>query len=236
MKRIFVTLIIGLFLISMVSAQLDSIGVFKQGDPVHLVQSCASCTYNNVTAISFPNGTIFNLNVEMGKNGSFYNYTYDYGSVILGTYLVNGIGDLDAVNTTWSYDYTITTSGSSINEGNSMIIFLSIVFFLVLGILCFLGFYKSSGEIGIAMPVKWTLFIFGFIFFLTSINLISVALGDALVSSGVMGFFDFFTAVSFYLFWFAFGLLGVLWFLTTLQTLLLKKNQNQMRRVDGIHG
>jgi len=231
MKRILLTLFMGLFLISLTSAV--SIGTFKVGDSINLIQTCASCTYNNVTTVIHPNGTIETLNVEMSKDGSFFNYTYNGFSLVVGEYLVNGLGDISGVNTSWNYRFEITPSGSLIDNDNSLMLFLAIGFFIILGILCFFGFYKSTGNIGIAMPVKWTFFIFGFIFFLTSINLISATIGDSLVNNDILGFFDTFAAVSFYLFWFAFGILGVLWFLTTLQTLLFKTNQRKMEKMRG---
>ncbi len=123
----------GLFLISLASA--TSIGTIKQGDSIELIQTCASCTYNNVTTIIFPDGTITTLNVEMDKDGSFYNYTYD-DATALGEYLVNGIGDVGAVNTTWVYSFNVSPSGQSGNENTIFSIFI-ILFIVGLNLLFF---------------------------------------------------------------------------------------------------
>ena len=66
----------GILLISCTSAAFISLGIFKAGDNVSLIQLCDDCTYNNITSIIYPNGTIALGEAEMTKDGTQYNYTY----------------------------------------------------------------------------------------------------------------------------------------------------------------
>ena len=47
---------------------------------------------------------------------------------------------------------------------------------------------------------------------------------DALVGAGVTDFIDKFTGISFYLFWFAFGLIILMWFFTFFKTIFYNQN------------
>jgi len=223
-----ITILIILLLASMISA---SPGTYKQNTNITLIQTCDDCTFNNITTIVLGNKTVLNINEAMTQgSGNVYSWILiSNHTSSLGIYTINGIGD-DSSGANWVYTIEVTPSGKSTTTGNSLLLILSIGFFLILGILSFFGFYKSSGNLGISLPVRWTFFIFGFIFFLTSINLISATIPDALVNENVVGFFDFFASVSFLLFWFAFGLLAIMWFLTFFQTILIKKNQRNFQK------
>lgn len=230
MKKILLMLMLGLILISSASAEIQTLGTFKAGENITLIQICGSCTFNNITFILFPNSSIdiSNSNVEMTKDGTFYSYIFnDSFTSDLGMYIVNGVGDIDGINTIWSYELQITPTGKEITTGNSIITFLAVLLFLLLGSLSIIGMEKQNKK-----PIKWTLGLLGFIFFLSAINLISVIIPDALINETVPNFFDTFTAVSFYMFWFAFGLIAVIWILTTLQTLLFDKIQKNMERFE----
>ena len=49
MKKIILTIILGIFLISMASASLDSLGTFQQDECFNISQTCATCTYVNIS-------------------------------------------------------------------------------------------------------------------------------------------------------------------------------------------
>jgi hypothetical protein len=83
-----------------------NLGTFKQGDNINLVQTCSNCSYNNITKIKIPDGTILNINSEMEKEGTFYNYTFS-NSYLIGEYQVNGIGNLNGVEQVWNYSFKI---------------------------------------------------------------------------------------------------------------------------------
>jgi len=227
-NKLYLFLIMSLFLISLVSAEC-SLPSSKLGDTIELTQTCANCSYVNLTKVVYPNQTIDLLGqYSMQENGTNYNYSYITNTV--GNYYYTTQGDLNGITTTQTCSFVVTNSGKEINSGNSLMIFLGTGFFLILGILCFVAFFRSNGNIGISLPVRWTFFIFGFIFFLASINLISATIPDSLINENVLDFFDSFTAISTYLFWFSFGILGVMWIITTFQTILFK---NKMKKEES---
>lgn len=72
-NKIFTILLLGLLMLSFSSA-ITCWQTFEQGTEIELIQKCPSCTYVNITAITYPDGTIF-MNEEMTNNGTNYNYT-----------------------------------------------------------------------------------------------------------------------------------------------------------------
>ncbi len=135
MKKIFLTLLFGILLLSTASA-ISDLGTFKQGSNVVLVQTCASCTYNNITTVTYPNSTVITINDWMAKDGSFYSRSFNLTDA-LGTYLVNGVGDLDGVDTIWGYNFEVTQTGFDLEISESIlyIIILIATFILFLAFL-----------------------------------------------------------------------------------------------------
>lgn len=134
MKKIII-LFIGVFLISLISA---SPGIYKQGQDINLLQTCANCSFINVTSITNPNGTVLISNVVMTKDGSVFNYTLNSSlTTALGTYRVNGIGNPDGVNEIWAYSFDVTPTGTILETSESIlyVIILIVTFILFLGFL-----------------------------------------------------------------------------------------------------
>ncbi|KKK91022.1 hypothetical protein LCGC14_2717110, partial [marine sediment metagenome] len=74
------------------------------------------------------------LNVEMDKNGSFFNYTYG-GVTALGRYRANGIADIGGVDSDWNYPFEVTPSGSSdptSGQGSFFLMTFGTIFFMTL--------------------------------------------------------------------------------------------------------
>lgn len=217
-NKIFLLLFIGIFLISLTSAETQTLGTFKQNLPVNLIQTCDNCTYVNLTSVTYPNSSFaLQGQFSMTKNGNVFNYSFPNTSA-LGDYSYSSCGDLNGILTCGNVNFIITSTGKSITTGNSIIIFLSVFLFFILGGAMLFGYFKN--EMGIS--VKWTLFLGAFIFFLTGLNLISAIIPDALINENIVSFFDSFTAISFLLFWFAFGLIAIVWGLTFFQTVLFR--------------
>jgi len=139
MNKILLTLILGVFLISFASAEIQTLGTFPVNEEINLIQICSNCTFNNITYIFLPDSTLINFNIQMTKDGTFYNYTLNSGNVTqLGEYIINGIGDLDGVDTDWNYNLFVTTSGAErINEGEGFTLF-SIILILIMTIIFFI--------------------------------------------------------------------------------------------------
>ena len=133
MKKLLLTLVLVSFLISFASAEIQTLGTFKLGEDINLIQTCANCTFNNITSILSPNSTEIIGTFQMTKVGSVYNFTLNSGNTTqLGEYIINGIGDLDGVNTIWNYNLFVTPSGAKrINQGEGNTLF-GIIIILVL--------------------------------------------------------------------------------------------------------
>lgn len=199
-------------LLTLVNADL---GTYKQNNCVD-VKGQINATSSNVT-IYYPNSTVAINNQEMTNlRGEIFNYTFCNTSE-LGIYIYDYC-DENGGNCIEN-DFTITSSGFSVTEANSTIFMVAIFFFLIVSVLFFIGFLRKD----IKPQSKWTFFLFSFIFFLTSINLISIVINDSLLNNDIAGFFDFIVAASFYLYWLLFGLLAVIWFITILNTYLFQQ-------------
>jgi hypothetical protein len=128
-------IIIGIFLISLVSAA--SFGTYKRSSCVELMQICSNCSYNNISKILYPNSSIAVENVAMTKDDTYYNYTFCLTNVN-GNYIVNGYGDIDGEKTSWNYDFAITPSGNPLDTSSAItyglvliIMFGATIFFLL---------------------------------------------------------------------------------------------------------
>lgn len=136
-KKIILTLLITVFLISFVSAQQQSLGSVKQNDCIEIIQTCPDCTYNNISRILYPNKTTIAIsNVAMTKDDTYYNYTF-CSTLTLGNYIVNGYGDLDSIKTVWNYDFEVTPTGATLETSESIlyVIILIATFILFLAFL-----------------------------------------------------------------------------------------------------
>lgn len=129
---IFILLIVSsiIFISGIASAQTTSLGIFKQGECINLVQSCSNCTTNIITNVLYPNSSIAMGTVTMSTTDSlYYNYTF-CNTTALGQYLVNGYGDVDGVNTNWVYDFTVSMNGKGVPS--ELVIVLFIIAFVII--------------------------------------------------------------------------------------------------------
>jgi fumarate reductase subunit D len=143
MKRLLLILMLGMFMISLASA--TSLGTFKQGNCVNLIQTCANCSSVNITSILYPNSSIALSNVEMTKTGTYYNYTF-CDTNTNGDYTLTGIGDEDGIDSVWDYYFNVNPIGTEMTIGKSMLYILILVF----SILIFIGLLA----LGIMLPAN----------------------------------------------------------------------------------
>ncbi len=147
MKKLLLILMIGIFLVSLVpvlSATQVSLGVFKQGECIGLIQTCANCTYNNISRVFHPDATKSLDNNLMTKDDTYYNYSFCNTSQ-LGTYIVNGFGDIDGIKTSWSYDLDVTPSG----DENVLGLFIIVIFIAyAIGFIGFFGKHEWVSVMG----------------------------------------------------------------------------------------
>lgn len=137
-KNLILLLVLSLMMISLVSSSTQVLGTFEKEKDIILVQTCASCTYNTITSITLPNSTALITNINMTKDGSRYTYTLKAGNITsMGTYLVNGVGNLNGVDTVWSYTFEVTGTGQELTNAKAIVyigFFALLVFLFVLSI------------------------------------------------------------------------------------------------------
>ncbi len=168
MKKILLTLILGLFLISLIGAAQDSLRYpINQNGCFDIIQTCADCTYNNVTSIKYPNGTtlLFSPEQNMTETGTNYIFNTCDFSGQLGTYIVNGQGDLSGTNTIWNYEYEITPTGESLDTQQSILILGLILVLLFLT--CAFLYFGSHIE---SVSIKLFLITLGGLFLMVTIG------------------------------------------------------------------
>ena len=137
-KKILILFIL-VMMIGLVTPSQDSLGTYKQGEDVILLQICGTCSYNNITSIVLPNSTHLEIDTEMTKRGMEYTYTFSQTD-LAGTYLVNGVGDLDGTANAWAYEVLLTPSG---NSGSSNIVFFIFIILMIYTINLF-GFFGKN--------------------------------------------------------------------------------------------
>lgn len=129
MRKLLLALTLAFFLISFAYAEQQSLGTFKRGDCVNLIQTCANCSYVNISSVTYPNSTRAVGQVSMDASGTVYNYTTCKNNAT-GKYIVNGYGDPDGILEVWVYDYYVTENGQEAPEGITKIFF--IILFLII--------------------------------------------------------------------------------------------------------
>lgn len=156
------SLLLLLLLIPFVSSesQVQTLGIFLKETDVTLYQTCGDCSYNNVSYVTYPNGTTIISNVEMTQSGVTYsyvlikNYTKD-----LGEYTVCGFGDPSSTVTTWCYNFFINETGRADPPSAVLVLFI-VVFIGLLTIFVWLFVYA----LGHAIKQDFDLMDLGFCF------------------------------------------------------------------------
>jgi len=113
----------------------NSFGTFQKGNAITLRQMCANCSFNNITSVVYPNGSSAVTKVVMVGDGAEYTYSLnsDYTQQI-GTYYVNGFGDLLGVDTSWVYTFEITENGKPNPDGITNVFYV-LLFFIVFSLM-----------------------------------------------------------------------------------------------------
>jgi len=147
MKKFLVVLFLSIFLMSLVSAGSDAILIGKQGDTITLPMECATCSFVKINSIQYPNMSKTYLNMNMTQNDSSFFYTFS-DTEQLGVYNYCGYGDVNSVNTTYCYDFTITYLGKQLTIEKAMIYFMFLVLFILIfiGTFIFIGFLPGKNE------------------------------------------------------------------------------------------
>ena len=202
-KGIYIGLYILLYILSSLVllpsalSQQESLGVFRKGECVNLIQTCANCTYVNFTSVINPDSTELATDLNSTKRGTYYNYSL-CNLTQIGNYIVVGIGDVDGKDTVFSYNFEYNLAGRETSPTTLVAIVVG------LGVICFMFFYFAFHLDDNHFILKILLIFFGLI---TMIPMASVFItGDystsSMLSNIPMWFFRIFVAYFLvYIFW-----------------------------------
>lgn len=138
-------LIILLAIVLLIPTPIGAVEVLKPAEfnqTYVVIQTCASCTYVNVT-ISNINGIIV-ANQAMTNNGSGV-WTFNLTPTTLSRHDVTGLGDLDGSDTSFATFFEVTPSGKVPSTGDSLLyVLFSIILFAIIFALSFFVFAMPS--------------------------------------------------------------------------------------------
>ena len=128
-NKIILTIILGIFLISMASASLPPV---EQNVCIQ-IKTILNTTSVNISTITYPNETTLFLNKDMTKNALTFNYTF-CGTDTIGIYIYDYF---DAELNTYVNDFKVTADGKEFTTQNSIsylgfILIILFTFFLTM--------------------------------------------------------------------------------------------------------
>jgi len=126
--------IVGIFLISFISAEVNNFAPVKQGECKLITQVCASCSYVNVS-ITLKDGLLVNNTGMSNSGGALWTYEFCNTSE-KGRYDVTGSGDL--LGTATGFDvlfFDVSPTGTELTQPKAV----SYIVILAISILIFFG-------------------------------------------------------------------------------------------------
>jgi hypothetical protein len=178
--KIFMIVSMVVFLIGLISAGKESLGVFKQNENVRIVQVCDDATYITISSISYPNGSVADSAITMTSagNGEYY---YDFSDTSqLGEYDVRGISD--GCEGTFTFSFEVSGGGDSFGIPQALLLlgqFGLIVLFFGIG----LTFKQEKWKL------KHFFFMFSLLMGIVLLNTIRIMIGTStdLAKMGMVG-------------------------------------------------
>jgi len=148
MKKIILIILCMILLTTGVNAIID-LGTVKQGECIELYQSCPTCTYSDVRAIKYPNGTIDDsIDWTMDKDNS--DFTYNFCETdFLGecNYFVYGNKGGLSYESSEEGIFKVTPTGKSFNTSSAIVsvFILFLMFGVTIFFLIFAGIAETAG-------------------------------------------------------------------------------------------
>lgn len=120
---------------ALAQAEVQTIPPVKTLACVSLPQSYANSTFQRINNVQLPDKSYITINALMTNlGGGYYNYSF-CNTTQNGQYIVNGIGDIDGTNVTWSYDFAVNPLGKTFTNSQAilymLIFFTSLVLFFI---------------------------------------------------------------------------------------------------------
>ncbi len=155
-------LFVGMFLMGSVSGLECWWDEAQQYSNIQLQQRCPSCSYVNITSITYPNGTVF-LNELMQQNGTNFNYSLPDSSQI-GKVIYSVIGDKNSASPPQEQTLCIEIESPSAGQGLNIFIILILCSFLTL-------------VFAVLFKVDWMAFFAGILFIITGVYTMVYGIG-----------------------------------------------------------
>ena len=92
-----------------------------QGKCGELIQTCSNCSFVTLTSILYPNYTLQNININMTKSGTTFNYTL-CKTTTSGDGLYNTLGDPDGSLVVQSVTYHVTSTGDLFDNSQGLMV------------------------------------------------------------------------------------------------------------------
>ena len=138
---VLITLVFVLLLTPLVFGEQQSLGTYKRNTCVNLIQTCADCTYVNFTSVLYPNSTQLIGNSNSTQTGTLFERQI-CNTTAVGTYIVNGVGDVSGTDTIFAYVFEITPNGKK--ESNSPVSLAITFFFIIFNVGMFLMYFMKD--------------------------------------------------------------------------------------------
>lgn len=144
-RAILFLFLLSIFLISFASAEVKVLGTFKTNECVTLKQTCANCTFVNLSVSIPPNQTTFLVNVSMSRiTTSLFTFPFCNTS-INGEYIYDTIGNPDGILVVEPISFIINPLGKTLTNSQAILYFLIFIFAFIIFLICMtFGIYLPS--------------------------------------------------------------------------------------------
>lgn len=134
-----------IFMMGLVSSVEQTLPSVEQNECIELKQTCASCTYNNISVVSYQGGLELLTEVEMNNPyNTYFNYSFCNTSR-LGTYIVSGYGDYNGEIKTWVYNFNV---GKELTSEQTAIYIISLITLVIFLLISIIGIVMIENPIG----------------------------------------------------------------------------------------
>ena len=175
---------------------LDDLGTYKQNSCIRVAQTCATCSYVNISSISnsYNNDTkVSNVMMTSFGNGEwFYNFC---DTDEIGRYDVRGKGDLEGTATSFATYFEVTPSGFKGTLGFYIVLILFCAGVIILGFSIGEAWFVVLGGLALVMlgiySINYGIVGFRDMFMTWAIGLFEIAVGSILAIGSAIQKMDF---------------------------------------------
>ena len=209
-----------LLLSSITFGQQQSLGIFEKDSCIEIKQTCANCTYVTFSSITYPNSSIAGSGLVTVKTGTEFAYSNFCNTTVVGQYIVNGVGDVDGLDTIFAFDFEVNPSGRATNLGVGMAMGLVFIIILLVSFGSFMIYYAEGPLKFVSLLATMLLVVFG-------LNLVANLSFDFNMSARVTSLLWMIYRM------FLYGFFAMFFFVLAKLTSLLRIQKNPPPRIDS---